>query len=75
MSRPHFDETLDGLRALAPHSPTAAYFLDRKTARPLRLSRRGDYAAAELVDQLGRGEARRWVVNLLHELEGGDAGG
>ena len=73
--RPIFEDTLDGLRAMAPNSDVAAYFLDRRTARPLRLSRRGEYAASELVDQMGRGEARRWVVRLLAELEGGDACG
>ena len=70
MSRPNYEDSIEGLRAMAPYSPAAAYILDRRMSRPLRLSRRGDYAASELVDQMGTAEARRGVSRLLHELDG-----
>lgn len=71
MSRPIFDDTLDGLRLIAGRggSPTARYVLERRLAHPLRLSRRGDVAAGQLVEALGLVEARRWLRTVLDELE------
>lgn len=67
--RPHPDDTLDGLTRLAPYSPTARVVLAQRLAHPLRLSRRGDHAAAQLVEQLGPIEAARWLRAVAEELE------
>ena len=69
VSRVHPDDTIEGLSRLAPYSPTAAYVLDRRLRQPLRLSRRGDLAAVQLLEQLGRSEAHRWLRDLDDALD------
>ena len=60
----------DELVRLAADSPTAQFILDRNLSRPLRLDRRGDRAANQLVEQLGRRDAERWIQAVSAELGG-----
>ena len=58
----------DELARLAAYSPTAEYYFDRGLRRPLRLDRRGERAANQLVEQLGRSGAERWLRSVAAEL-------
>ena len=69
MNRQHPDDTIDGLQRLAPYSITAACVLGQRMSKPLRLDRRGDRAAAQLLEQLGPIETARWVNALLAEVD------